>query len=352
MEEEGSHMISLKAFSTDANHQMEQNPLVTVIVTTYDRLRLVQRAIRSVFAQTYTPLEILVIEDGTDSGVESWLQRERQGEVRYVRHDQNRGLAATRNTGVIQASGTYIAYLDDDDEWKPNKISKQVKLLSTLSYNQRKNAGVIYCTDEVRYPDTSIVADSSGYNYGKLRDSILRRRRLTTPSSSYLFKAEALRDVGGFDEKLTSSIDHDIWMALADAGYHAYFVDEPLVMKSKEGHATMVTESHRRINGILQFVGKWRPVFKEWMGEDQGDAFAERYIARVMAKLAGEQAAAGEWKEMSRVFAESFGYTSQSAYNIRVNLRSIGGGLFRRAFSPRHRGKIKRVLSPFTSISG
>jgi glycosyltransferase involved in cell wall biosynthesis len=331
---------------------MEHNPLITAIVTTYDRPRLAQRAIRSAFAQTYAPLEILIIEDGTDSGVESWLQREKQGAVRYVRHHQNQGLAAARNTGLAYASGDYIAYLDDDDEWKPNRLAEQVKLLSQLSSTQRERTGVIYCTDEIRYPDATVVADASEYNSGELRSSILKQHRLTTPSSSYLFEVEALRDVGGFDEQLTSSIDHDIWMALADAGYHAYFVDEPLVVKSKEGQATMVTDSRRRINGILQFVEKWRPVLKEWMGEDQGDAFAEQYIARVMAKLAGEQAAAGEWKEMSRVFAESFRYSNQPTYNLRVNLRSIGGGVFRRTLSPRRRSQIKQVLSPFLSLSG
>ena len=103
--------------------------LVTVVVTTYDRPTLVKRALQSVFAQTYSSLEIIVVEDGSSTDTESWL-RAQDSTVKYICHQMNKGLAAARNTGLKHASGEYIAYLDDDDEWKPNRIEKQIELYS------------------------------------------------------------------------------------------------------------------------------------------------------------------------------------------------------------------------------
>ncbi len=102
--------------------EMKKTPLVTAVVTTYNRPQLVQRAIKSVLSQTYEPLEIILVEDGSDSGVGAWLQEERLEHIHYICHEENRGLAAARNTGLKLSHGTYIAYLDDDDEEPPMPV--------------------------------------------------------------------------------------------------------------------------------------------------------------------------------------------------------------------------------------
>lgn len=323
------------------------NPSVTAVVTTYNRPQLVRRAIRSVLAQTYKPSEIIVVEDGTESGVETWLQQEGYSAVQYICHEHNKGLATARNTGLEQASGDYIAYLDDDDLWKPDRIAKQVRLLSQLSASQQEKTGVIYCIYETRYSSETVVANGREYNSGLLRESIIKQEKLTTPPSSFLFKKTALQEVGGFDEQLISSIDHDIWMALANADYHAYYIDDPLVINSKEGQGTMVTNTAPRILGVLQFSEKWRPVFREWIGKDRGDEFVDQYVARVLAKLAGEKAEGGEWKDAAHVFAESFKQPAPFIYNLRVQTDSVCRGIVRRFVSRPTRRKIKQAISSF-----
>ncbi|GAJ16728.1 unnamed protein product, partial [marine sediment metagenome] len=102
---------------------------VSVIITTYNRFNLAKRAINSVLLQTYKPLEIIVVEDGSNSGIDKWLENK---DVKYVRRFKNKGTSAARNTGIKLAAGNFIAFLDDDDVWKPERLEKQVKLLNSL----------------------------------------------------------------------------------------------------------------------------------------------------------------------------------------------------------------------------
>lgn len=336
----------------DNSHRLEgqsatADPLVTAVVTTYQRPVLVKRAVRSVLNQNYPSLEVIVVEDGSSTDTEDWLRKQGDSTVKYIGHQTNKGLAAARNTGLEHASGDYIAYLDDDDEWKPGRIKKQIELYSELPASKRDRLGVIYTLYETRYPEETIVADAKEFNEGCLRDAIVRQRRLTPPPSSLLFRKMALRQIGGFDEQLVSSIDHDIWMALADEGYHAYYVDEPLVYNSKEGHETMVTGGSPRIRGVIQFAEKWRPVFRTWMG-DEGEEFADRYVARVLAQLSGEKAERGEWKEVANVFRRSFQKSVPVGYNLKVQLDRIGRGIVRRYLERSKRKRIKQYLSIFS----
>ena len=82
----------------------KRKPLVTVVVTTYNRPEMVHHAIQSVLAQTYEPLEIIIVEDGSDSGLEAWLQEKCFTQIRYIRHEKNQGLAAARNTAIEMAT--------------------------------------------------------------------------------------------------------------------------------------------------------------------------------------------------------------------------------------------------------
>src|SRR5215212_11526906 len=103
------------------------NPLVSVVIPTYNRRRLVVEAVESALAQTYRPLEILVVDDGSTDGTEAELHRFGSA-VRYLKQP-NQGAAAARNRGIRAATGELVAFLDSDDLWAPAKIEKQVALM-------------------------------------------------------------------------------------------------------------------------------------------------------------------------------------------------------------------------------
>ena len=307
---------------------------VSAIVTTYNRPQEARRAIRSVLAQTYQALEVIVVEDGSDSGIEAWLKQEGWNHVQYVRHVSNKGLAAARNTGISLTKGEYIGFLDDDDEWTPERIDRQVQLLDTLTPTQKEKLGVIYCGTEVRYPSFSRVRIDSSANKGSLKEAIIQQGA-KTPSSSFLFSKKALQSVGGFDETLLSCIDHDIWMALAVGGYEAHYVDKPLVINyDRSNRQTMITDTAKRIRGVRQYVEKWIPVYQQWLGDEQGLAYGEKYFARVMALLAGQKLAEGKLSEFNQTVHAIFNFSKQHYYNFSVITQYVVRLVVRRVIPP------------------
>lgn len=289
---------------------------VTAIITTYDRPQLVRRAINSVLAQTYEQPEIIVVEDGSATNVKQWLKEKQLSHIRYICHESNKGLAAARNTGLSMANGEYIAYLDDDDEWKSNRLEKQISLLEELTAEEKSQLGVIYCGVEKRSPDGSIIRTLHPKNQGDLKASIIQEG-ISTLSSTFLFSKRSLEEIGGFDEKLPSSIDDDIWMALASHGYSAFAVDEPLVVVyESHNRARMLNSTDKRIQGVRAFVEKWRPIYESWLGETQGRNYSHRYFARVVALLAANKIVAGEFSEAGQAIRKIFEYSEATFYNI------------------------------------
>lgn len=272
--------------------------LVTAVVTTYDRPESAKRAITSVVEQTYAPLECIVVEDGTDTGVHRWIREAGHDEVRYVRHAENQGLAGSRNTALALAGGDYVAFLDDDDVWKPDRIERQMTLLKSLSAPERRKVAVVYCGVESRHGE-KVQSILHPENDGDLANSI-RERGASTVQSACLFRKTALLDVGGYDESLPSSIDHDIWMALATGGYEVRALDEPLVVSDTEFAASMMTDTNNRIDGVSMYVDKWLPTYREWFGPTRGDRYAQRYFARAVARLAATKFVTGQFGQAAR----------------------------------------------------
>jgi glycosyltransferase involved in cell wall biosynthesis len=275
-----------------------ERPLVTAVVTTYDRPESVKRAIRSVLNQSYSPLELVVVEDGTNAGVRDWLCEAGHDDIRYVHHAENQGLAGARNTALALADGDYVAFLDDDDAWKPNRIEQQVSLLRSLSAAERRRVAAVYCGLENRQ-DGAVQSILHPENDGDLAASI-RERGASTVQSACLFRRAALLDVDGYDEKLPSSIDHDIWMSLAVGGYEVRALDEPLVVSFDDFGDSMMTNTDQRIRGVKMYTNKWRPTYQEWFGSSGGEKYARRYFVRVVGRLAATKLVTGQVKEAIR----------------------------------------------------
>jgi len=297
------------------------SPLVSAVVTTYDRPDRCKRAVESVTAQTYDAVELIVVEDGTHTGIETWLA-ENVPEATYVRHQNNRGLSAARNTGLQRATGEYVAYLDDDDIWKPERLEQQITAVRELSPGEHRTVGVIYCGVERRTEAGRTVSIGLPENEGDLEASIREVGASTLPSTC-LFRREALLDVGGFDESLPSSIDHDIWMSLATAGYRAVTVEDPLVVTYISHSGTMVSDTRSRIAGVRQYVEKWTPTYQSWFGVEAGNRYGERYFADVIARLVAANVVAGRFGEAFHATRAVFGYSSQYRYNVAVITRTV-----------------------------
>ena len=108
-------------------------PLISVIITTHNRNDLLRRAVQSILSQTYSKLEIIVVDDGSNPSAEEIIHSidlPMGMKLSYFRHDTSRGACAARNTGIQASKGEYIIGLDDDDTYRPNRIEKLYNVMS------------------------------------------------------------------------------------------------------------------------------------------------------------------------------------------------------------------------------
>lgn len=128
-----------------------QEPLVSVIVPTYNRAAIVPRALQSIINQTYQNLEVIVVDDASSDNTQEVITGFHDPRIRYLRHDRNRGGSVARNTGIHAAHGEYLAFLDSDDEWLSEKLAIQIaEMLKT-------KALFCYCQSYRQQPDGSYV---------------------------------------------------------------------------------------------------------------------------------------------------------------------------------------------------
>ena len=199
-------------------------PKVTVIIPTYRRPGFLKKAIQSVFDQTFQDFEIIVVDDASGDNTGELIKSINDGRLRYICHAKNSGGSTARNTGIEAGRGTYIAFLDDDDEWFPRKLELQVKLLDACF----GKVGVIYTGSVLVDADNGkVLRQKTPYYKGNLTRALLTRNIIGT-TSSVLIRKECFSEVGGFDGTLPSYQDYDMWIRLSRK-FHFEIIKEPLV---------------------------------------------------------------------------------------------------------------------------
>ena len=213
---------------------------ISVIIPTYNRKNTLPRAVESVLNQTYKPIEIIVVDDGSTDGTKEWFS-EMYPLVHYI-YQVNSGVSSARNTGINSARGDWIALLDSDDEWLPDKLELQVKLLQNNAELRFCHTNEIWIRNGVRINQRKKHQKYGGNIFKKCLD-ICR----ISPSSS-LFHTSVIKDVGRFDESLDVCEDYDLWLRIT-AKYPVLFLDQPLIKKFG-GHTDQLS---RVFGGIEQY---------------------------------------------------------------------------------------------------
>ena len=185
-----------------------QSPLVSAVIPTFNRGPLLERAIGSVLAQTYRPVEIIVVNDGSTDDTAARVGRLDIPGLRYFHTRANAGAAAARNLGIAEARGDLIAFLDADDEWLPEKIARQVAAFA----GGPQRIALIYCGAAEVSPDWPTV-ERHPVLRGALFEKLRLRNFLRTPS--VMVRRDVLDRVGGFDCGLAACEDWDLWLRIA-----------------------------------------------------------------------------------------------------------------------------------------
>ena len=193
---------------------MNEKPLVSVVIPTYKRPELVKRAVKSVLNQTYENTEIIVVNDSPETDISEIEQIDER--VQLINHQENKGACEARNTGIENAKGKYIGLLDDDDEYLPDKLEKQVKQFQELG----EEYGLVYGGVEL-VENGEVVGEKirsgrkifSRKRRGQVYKELLRGNMI--PSPTVLVRKEAFEKAGLFDPGFESAQDLDMWIRIA-----------------------------------------------------------------------------------------------------------------------------------------
>lgn len=197
---------------------------ISVVIPTYNRAHMIQKAIKSVQDQTYPVDEIIVVDDASSDDTGKVIRSINDERIRYFRLDKNRGAGGARNYGVSKAQYDMIAFLDSDDTWHTDKLEKQVSLKNNntalrLIYTAYER---IYDSFKETHPDMS----ANNKLDGDMLSQILFENTVGTPT--ILMEKSLFEEVGGFDEGLRSLEDWDMVIRVAKTTSFG-FVPEVLV---------------------------------------------------------------------------------------------------------------------------
>ncbi len=211
------------------------NPKVSVVIPTYNRAAKVLKGIESVLDQTFSDLEVIVVDDGSADDTGHVLAKIFGDRIRYY-YQVNQGASAARNKGIAEAKGEWIAFLDSDDEWERDKLEWQFKALERFD---RQCGGCYTDAKLVNHPETRTffqLAEESYRHLGEVGVSKQALKLLVRPGgagmviclSSFMGRADLIRKTGGFDLKLPYSQDSEFLFRLAMLTTFCY-VNRPLI---------------------------------------------------------------------------------------------------------------------------
>lgn len=307
--------------SAFATVKAETRPLVTIGIAVYNAADTVQRAVSSALAQTWRPIEIILVDDCSTDGTPMVLASLQEGhpEIRLFRQARNAGVAATRNRIVAEAKGEFIAFFDDDDRSHPDRIVRQVARIEAYEHAFAAGAPVICHTARRQWfaDGREQVVSTMGTQVGRAAPAgraVAERVLIGTPlkdgygacaTCSQMARTALYRDLGGFDSAFRRSEDTDLAVRLAKAGGHFVGIAEPLVeqfmtrtpdksLVGEKDYTVLLLEKHRDVPdrfGLFDFCRGWIEVKQAWLERRQSVALGRaarlslRYPAQSLRRL-------------------------------------------------------------------
>ncbi|WP_296756542.1 glycosyltransferase family 2 protein [Thioalkalivibrio sp.] len=268
---------------------MASNPRVSVVIPTYRRPELLQRAVRSVLAQTFSSLEVVIVDDN-GSGRPQQTRTQRlltetfdDPRIRYIINHGEGGGSGARNTGIHHATAPYIAFLDDDEDWEPEKLEMQVALLDSAA----PDVGVIDAGFLDHKADGRIRTVRPKMQ-GWILERLLRKTGGRAPKlSTLLCRREVFDTVGAFDTSLPAREDYDLYIRIA-RHFRFESVMKPLANKRSDAEQRITGDINNFIEG---FEGVYRKIIPDLRTRPKTHATYLLKHAEILA-LGGQREAA------------------------------------------------------------
>lgn len=283
---------------------------VDVIIPTFNTGTFIAPALQSVLQQTYPIQKIFVIDDGSTDNTKDMVLEIAQHALIPIEYSyqENAGPNSARNNGLRRSNSTFVAFLDADDVWMPEKIEKQILVYKN---SIEKNLALVYCKyNTIDKNGLSILTEIIPIDKnirGNCFDSLLIGNKILASASGVLIKRNTFQEVGFFDETLRMAEDWDMWLRIAQNNAIDY-VDDVLV--SIRRHTSNQTNNIQKVLiGEIKFLNKWTKILKQkhtplvWADRISQAiilALSKNNLLREAKKLLSEEARA-------KIFARSFG---------------------------------------------
>lgn len=226
---------------------------ISVVIPFYHAEEFFKEAYNSIKAQTISPLEIIVVIDGCGVQAEKFLNA--YEDLNVISLEVNGGPAKARNIGVTNSKGNWIAFMDADDKWEPEKLEKQLAFLKEKPEFSSCHTGInTFVGQEV------ITTFNDKPLQLTIPDLLISSHVVPT---SWLIKKSAFEKVNGFDTNIKCSEDHDITIRLVDAGEHIGFLKEPLAFLRREGHGNISSNGRKIFIGHKQLLKKHSTLYNQ-----------------------------------------------------------------------------------------
>jgi glycosyltransferase involved in cell wall biosynthesis len=226
-------------------------PKVTVVIPTQGRWPLLQRTLGGVLRQRAVELEVVIVDDGSSDETAERLAALGHRRVRPIRHAVSRHVAATRNAGIAAARGEWIAFLDDDDLWAPDKLRAQLGVAAA------RKADFAWCSGLVVDARCSILETWPAREPDEILGLLLRGNWMPAGASNVIARRELVHELGGFDEELRHFADWDLWIRLAAGGRGAACPD-PLVAYVRHSRNMILSDPRGVVRELRALAGKHR----------------------------------------------------------------------------------------------
>ncbi|MGM0716605.1 MAG: glycosyltransferase family 2 protein [Halobacteriota archaeon] len=293
----GEAIDSASVEETPGSRDRSAPPLVSVVIPTYNRSELIREAVESVYDQTYDRIELIVVDDHSPIPVSETLTEDTPDSIAsmvVLRHDENRGANAARNTGIRRATGEYVAFLDDDDRWETPKVHKQIEAFQSSG----PEVGVVYTGKRSERAGKTTV-ETPTWSGNVLKDLLTGKN--FSQFSGLMVRESAIEAAGLPDERFPCWQDREWFFRLAK---HCEFepVSEPLVVRRLD-HDDRIGRNFEQKRDVAY------PLFlKKHYGfaAEYGPRYRRAFLASLRTSIGQSAIHSGRYREARKYFVAAF----------------------------------------------
>ena len=306
------------------------NKKVSAIITTHNRVKYLKKAVNSVLKQTYKNIELIIVDDGSTDGTKEYCKSLKNVKYIYISKSKHKNGNYARNLGLKKSKCEYIAFLDDDDEWLPSKIEKQVK---TIELDER--IGLVYTGTTIEVNDGLFTIDNS-VNLDLHGDCSKKSLyNIMTSTSTILFRRSVLDDINGWDENINYWQDNEMLISVAQK-YKIEYVNENLTI-----YRELINDSKKISNNVDGFLNSVDYINNKYKKEISCLSKSEKVLRKQMIynDTASRYIKVKNYKECREYLHKSFkikpslksfikyllNYTSSRKLRLKVKIMNLRG---------------------------